>query len=111
MIEDYVHTCDQGMQAPLRQLVTHLKEREGDKAFMLDVISSLTQGSHTYFSKDYLLTNRVPAVMFDDNIYDTDYFVTGLHPTKYNGKHKNKHLNFFISDKERVNLKQIRLRL
>ena len=99
------------MQAPLRQLVTHLKERAGDKAFMLDVIATLTQGSHTYFSKDYLLTNRVPAVMFDDNIYNTDYFVTGLHPNKYYGKNKSKHLTFFIADKERVNLKQIRLRL
>jgi hypothetical protein len=97
------------MQAPLRQLVTHLKEREGDKAFMLDVISTLMQGNHPYFSKDYVPPKRISAAMPEVNIDNSDNFFTGLPPTKYNGKSKSRHLSLFISEKERANLKLIRL--
>jgi len=34
--------------------MTHLKFRAGDKQFMLDVLSTLTDRNHAYFAKDYL---------------------------------------------------------
>jgi len=32
----------------------HLKDHAGDKEFMLDVISTVTDRNHAYFAKDYL---------------------------------------------------------
>ena len=72
----------------MRQLVTHLKLREGDKAFMLDVISTLTQGNHIYFNKDYVPPKRVSAAMPDVNIDNSDNFFTGLPPKKYNASRR-----------------------
>ena len=78
--------------------MTHLKLRDGDKAFMLDVISTLTSGNHIYFNKDYVPPKRVSTATPDVNIDNSDNFFTGLPPTKYNGKSKSRHLNLFISE-------------
>jgi hypothetical protein len=34
--------------------MVHLKLRPADKAFMLDIIATVTDRNHRYFAKDYL---------------------------------------------------------
>jgi hypothetical protein len=54
LIEANINTCDAHLKAPVRSLMMHLKHRAGDKDFMLDVISTVTDRNHAYFAKDYL---------------------------------------------------------
>ena len=54
LIEPNLSTLDNSLKGPVHSLMTHLKFRAGDKQFMLDVLSTLTDRNHPYFAKDYL---------------------------------------------------------
>ena len=50
-------------------LAAHLKHRAGDKAYMLDVICTLTLGTHYYFAKGFVApkTQRAKHTVVLDN--------------------------------------------
>ena len=54
LIEPNLNTLDNALKGPVRSLMMHLKLRAGDKQFMLDVLSTVTDRNHAYFAKDYL---------------------------------------------------------
>ena len=54
LIEPNINTLDNALKEPFRSLLTHLKFRAGDKQFMLDLLSTVTDRNHAYFAKDYL---------------------------------------------------------
>jgi hypothetical protein len=78
------------MQQPMRSqftnLCNHLKSRPGDKQFMLDVISTLCDGNHEYFQKDYIAPKRVPFKELIQ-INNEDGFFTGLPASQSKSKH------------------------
>ena len=59
LIEPNLDTLDNALKGPFRNLMLHLKNRAGDKQFMLDVLSTVTDRNHAYFAKDYLPPKKI----------------------------------------------------
>ena len=59
LIEPNLDTLDNALKGPVRSLMLHLKNRAGDKQFMLDVLSTVTDRNHAYFAKDYLPPKKI----------------------------------------------------
>ena len=62
LIEANINTCDANLKAPVRRLMDHLKHSAGDKAFMLDVLSTVTDRNHPFFAKDYLPPKKISSI-------------------------------------------------
>ena len=62
LIEANINTCDANLKAPVRRLMEHLKHSAGDKAFMLDVLSTVTDRNHPFFAKDYLPPKKISSI-------------------------------------------------
>jgi len=70
LIETNLNTVDSSIKQPLRNLMLYLKSHPADKAFMLDVISTVTDRNHRYFAKDYLPPKKnsaIKAQLYVDN--------------------------------------------
>ena len=52
-IQENIHKVDQATQPHYCKYLNHLMTRPGDKEYMLDVLATLTDGTHEYFRKDY----------------------------------------------------------
>jgi hypothetical protein len=82
LIETNLNTVDQSLKEPLRSLMNHLKCRPADKAFMLDIISTVTDRNHRYFAKDYLPPKKHTAIKDQLYVDNQDNFFTGLPEAK-----------------------------
>ena len=60
-------------------LANLLESKTGDKSWMLDTLSTLSQGNHKYFAKDYIAPKRQKVNSQQPiHINNSDNFFTGL---------------------------------
>ena len=71
---------------PYPNLREHLKNRAGDKEFMLKVLAHITNRDHYFFKKDYFPPKRTVEHALQYEFQNTDHFFDGLPDSKRVGK-------------------------
>jgi len=69
---------DANAAAPYFKLAAELGTKTADKKWMLDVLSTLTQGRHEFFAKNYVAPKRNQIVLDNSLADNADDFLTGL---------------------------------
>ena len=85
---------------PAANLHQFMVRRPADREWMLDVIMTVTQGQHDYFSRTFRPDNALEAALRAE-ITNEDGFFTGL-PFSSAPAHRNNHLGMHDEEKRRL---------
>ena len=84
------------------RLYGYLENRTGDREWMLNVLMTITSGSHRFFSKEYRPTT-LRALEADHSIDNTDNFFSGL-PLSMSNTKRNMHLGLHQKERDYIKM-------
>ena len=94
----------QNMQSGFDQLLIELTHRPADKSFMLDLLSTVTGGTHLFFTRDYVPHRKAANPVQFNN---ADGFFSNLPPSQYKGKRNVQYIYVMPEERERLKLQKL----
>ena len=102
VIENGIPHVEPAMQPRYAKFVAHLRVRAGDKAFMLDYLSTICDQDHPYFAKDYRPPKRESNFKFEElKVDNSDGFFDGLPISTSKSKRRTTGIGLVVNNQER----------